>query len=227
MDFREYAKGISFSVPPTEPAYMLEVLNTNTPDRKDSDLMELCAIPRMSTFAIACLINKAVRNMPDDQCFVNVGVWHGFTFLAGMLGNAEKTCIGIDNFTEFGGPRAEFRKRFLDAKSDNHEFFDMDYKWYFNKFHVKQSKNIGVYIYDGSHDYQNQLDGLKIAEPFFADNAIILVDDTNWPDPEKATRDFVASSEFNYEIILDVKTNGNGHPTWHNGIIVIQKLGRK
>ena len=114
MDFREYAQRVNFEmIDPDEPGYILEVVNTSIPETKNSDLIELCSIPRMSTFAIACLIDKAVREMPEDQCFVNVGVWHGFTLLAGMIGNREKICIGIDNFSEFGGPRAEFRKRFI------------------------------------------------------------------------------------------------------------------
>ena len=230
MDFREYAQGISFiEVKPLDPICMLEMSNVNLPEPTLGSLMlgmaDLCSIPKMSTFAIAGLINKAVREMPMDQAFVNVGVWHGFTFLAGMLGNPDKTCIGIDNFSEFGGPKAEFRKRFMEAKSDNHSFFEMDYKWYFKNFH--EEKPIGVYIYDGSHDYQNQLDGLKLAEPFLAEGAIVIVDDTNWTDPERATLDFMASSKFNYEVVLNEKTAGNGHPTWHNGIMVIKKLGRK
>lgn len=226
MDFRKYAQGINFNVNPDRPVHLLEVYNTELPGTwKRLDLIDLCAMPRMSTFAIACIINKAVREMPADQCFVNVGVWHGFTFLAGMLGNPDKRCIGVDNFSEFGGPRSEFRQRFMDAKSDAHTFFDMGYKQYFAGYHKQQA--IGFYIYDGAHDYASQLDGLKIAEPYLAEGALILVDDTNWPDPDKATRDFMAASEFNYDIILDKKTSGNGHPTWWNGILVIQKHGRK
>jgi hypothetical protein len=132
----------------------------------------------------------------------------------------------VDNFTEYGSPRAEFRKRFLEARSDKHEFFDMGYKQYFDTFHKPVDK-IGFYIYDGAHDFASQLDGLTTAEPFLADNAIVMVDDTNWKDPDTATREFMAASEFNYDIILDEKTSGNGHPTWWNGILVIQKNGRK
>lgn len=47
----------------------------------------------MSTFAIGAIINRAVRQMPSNTGYVNVGRWHGFTLLAGMLGNAKKRCI--------------------------------------------------------------------------------------------------------------------------------------
>ena len=229
MDFRRYAQGMKFArVEPSEPAAMLEVYNTVPPEfeslESNMEIARLCSIPRMSTYAVALLINKAVREMPDGQCFVNVGVWHGFTFLAGMSGNPGKKCIGVDNFSEFGGPRAEFRERFLAAKSENHSFFEMGYRQYFAAYHRELVDSpIGFYIYDGKHDYQSQLDGLKTAEPFLADGALVMVDDWSWPDPERATLDFIEQSAFNYEPILVVKTASNNHPTWHNGIGIFRK----
>jgi hypothetical protein len=228
MEFAEYAKGISFiATQPDEPAQMLEVFNTRIPcslpeaDPPRAWIADLCAMPRMSTFAIGCLINKAVHDLPDGQCYVNVGVWHGFSLLVGMLRNPDKKCIGIDNFSEFGGPRLEFRKRYLAARSQNHHFYEIDYKKYFEQLHKDL---IGFYFYDGAHDYANQIDGLRIAEPFLADNALVMVDDTNWRDPYQATLDFMETSDFNYNVILDEKTSSNFHPTWHNGIMVIQKV---
>jgi len=226
MDFAEYAKGIKFgSVAPDYPAYMLEVFNTAIPfenDNHKTEIEKLCALPRMSTFAIGCLINKAVRDLPEGQCYVNVGVWHGFSLLVGMTGNPDKKCIGIDNFSEFGGPRLEFRKRYLEARKENHHFFEMDYKQYFQAMHKPEDK-IGFYFYDGAHDYKNQLEGLKIAKPFLADDALVMVDDTNWPDPYNATIEFMNRSRNEWEIILDEKTSGNMHPTWWNGIMVFKK----
>lgn len=228
MEFREYVKGIAFEkVQPNDPIHWLETTNVYLPSKiMEDELIDICSIPKMSTFAIGALINKAVSEIPEDQCFVNVGVWHGFTLLAGMIGNHEKKCIGIDNFSEFGGPRLEFRKRYLEARSENHQFYELDYRQYFQSVHKSENK-IGFYIYDGAHDYENQLLGLTIAEPFLADDAMIMVDDTNWPDPYNATKEFMEKSKHNWEIILDEKTSENGHPTWWNGIMIIKKGGLK
>ena len=68
--------------------------------------------PRMSTIAIGALLNACVEAMPADHAFVNVGVWNGFTFLSGIAGNPDKRCIGVDDFSEFGGPRDAFMERF-------------------------------------------------------------------------------------------------------------------
>ncbi len=221
MDFKSICEGITFnSVQPDMPAYWLEVLNCRSNIAVKDEFYKLLEIPKMSTYAIGVLINKAVELMPAEQSFVNVGVWHGFTLLAGMLHNPEKLCIGVDNFSEFGGPRQEFRQRFMSAKSEKHSFYDMDYKNYFTQFHKGL---IGFYIYDGSHDYQNQIQGLNLAEPFFADDCLIMVDDINWPEPYRATVDFIKQSPFNYEILFEKRTASNFHPTWHNGILVIKR----
>ena len=60
-------------------------------------------IPRYSSFSIAAIIHRTVREMAQDTAYVNVGIWHGFSLFAGMLGNQQKKVIGIDNFSEFGG----------------------------------------------------------------------------------------------------------------------------
>jgi hypothetical protein len=161
--------------------------------------------------------------MPTGQSFVNVGVWNGFTFLTGSASNPDRTCIGVDNFSESGGPREAFGERFERLAGPNHRFYEMDYRDYFSN---KHSGPIGVYLYDGEHSYDNQWRGLEIAEPFFADDCVVVVDDTNWEEPHAATLDFLEASRRDYTVLLDRGTAGNGHPTLWNGIMVLQ-AGRR
>lgn len=200
----------------------LEVWITRLPDGATARrrLAPLLAMPRMSTFAVAAIINRAVELMPADQAFVNVGVWHGFSLLAGMAGHGGKRCVGVDNFSEFGGPRDAFLARWTAAKSPLHEFHDMDYRDYFAQVH---RGTIGCYIYDGDHAYEHQLKGLEVAEPFFAPGCVILVDDTNTDGPARATRDFMAARPGRYRLLFDRRTACNGHPTLWNGLMVLEK----
>lgn len=239
MKYTDYIKGISFLFykPNNYPKgfnlwsrflerfnLSLEALNTRLPDNArvmQNRLRELLKIPRMSTFAIGAMINEGVSQMINNSCFVNVGVWNGFTFLAGMINNPQKKCIGVDNFSQAGDPRKQFYKRFNKYKSSNHYFYDMNYMDYFSTIHKEQ---IGFYIYDGEHSYENQLKGLKVAEPFFSKNCITLVDDTNWDEPRQATLDFIAKSLNKYQILIDKKTFENSHPTLWNGIMVLQRI---
>ena len=234
MDYKSFISGISFTfIQPFDSGVGLftnlmipstvDIRNTNLPcnDKETKEaLSEICTVPRMSTFAIGAIINLIVKNLSLDRAFVNVGVWHGFSFLCGLVNNPDKKCIGIDNFSEFGGPREEFLNRFKNHKSINHEFYDMDYLEYFSKIHKGM---IGFYIYDGNHSKENQIKGLKAAEPFFADNCLILIDDINWPEPEEGTNEFIAQSRYSYKVIAEQRTSHNCHPTYWNGIKLLQR----
>jgi hypothetical protein len=240
-DYQAFANGFAFRyVRPHDPITVwwsriacsclragspFDFLNTRFPKGSGGvklAIKPLCQIPRMSTPAIAALINRGVAAMPWSHVFVNVGVWNGFTFLSGLAGNSSKLCIGVDNFSQFGGPKDSFLARFERLRSANHRFYDMDYKEYFQTVHREP---IGFYLYDGEHSYQNQLDGLRLAERFFGPNCYIMIDDTNDQAPRAATSDFVRSSRNEYETILDVTTCANMHPTWWNGIMVLRRVG--
>jgi hypothetical protein len=202
----------------------LDVINTRLPNNDHSmkeRLREICKMPRMSTFAIGAMINYGVSQMPDDLTFVNVGVWHGFSLLSGMIDNASKRCVGVDNFAWFGKPREAFFERFNKYKSSNHYFYEMDYLENFSKVHKDP---IGFYVYDGPHGYDAQLRGLHAAEPFFSQNCIIVIDDTNWDEPRRAAMDFISQSSYQYGILLDRATSRNRHPTLWNGIMIIQRI---
>lgn len=203
----------------------LEVANTRLPhDRKSARpaLRGLVReVPRMSTYATAALIDKAVATMPPDAAFVNVGLWHGFSFLAGLVGNPDRRCVGIDNFSQFGGPRGEFLRRYEARRSPLHEFHEMDYEEYFARTHRGP---IGFYIYDGEHSYRNQLRGLEAAEPFLASGCVVMVDDTNDAEPRQATLDFVSRHPGRYQMLFERRTAANGHPTFWNGITIFIRM---
>ncbi len=189
--------------------------------RRIKKIKELCGIPKMSTLAIGYIIDGVVSQMKENTCYLSIGVWNGFTFLSGMVNNPTKKCIGVDNFSEFGEPKEDFLARFHRYKSTCHHFFEMDYEKYFTDVHKDR---IGFYIYDGEHSYENQLKGLKIAEPFFADECVVLIDDTNIPKVHRATTDFISQSRNRYKVLLDQKTAFNAHPTYWNGLIIFQKV---
>lgn len=200
-----------------------EIFNTRFPcnGRNIKNLLKhIFYIPRMSTCAIGGIINEGVRQMSSDHAFVNVGVWQGYTMFAAMVGNEDKTCIAVDNFSEFGGPKQAFCENFEQYRSPQHRAYEMGYRNYFAQEHQQP---IGFYVYDGEHSYENQLKGLQTAEPYFADDCIILVDDTNYDEVQAGTNDFIAQSSHDYEVIFEQNTYCNSHPTFWNGIMILQR----
>ncbi|NEO55487.1 MAG: class I SAM-dependent methyltransferase [Okeania sp. SIO3B5] len=187
-----------------------------------SNLSFLRKIPKMSTIAIGYLINEITKFLEPDECYLNIGCWRGYSFFAGVL-NHNCFSIGIDNFSEFGGPKAEFLKDYEQVKHPKSSFFDLDYQEYFESYHNTDTK-IGFYFYDGNHSYDHQKESLDVAKPYFSKNVIILVDDTNTNEARSATLEFVKENHPHYEIIFDQLTYINGHPTFWNGLMILRKV---
>lgn len=183
-------------------------------------LEPIMGMPRMSTFATAAVINRLVGELEGEDAYLNVGVWNGYTLLAGMLGHRDKRVVGVDNFSEFKGPREAFLQEFAKHKGERHVFYDMSYEDYFAREH---RGDIGLYYYDGEHSYENQLRGLVSASPFFSERCHVLVDDTNWEAPRKATFDFLEQSDQGFEVLVDERTAWNGHPTFWNGLMILRR----
>jgi len=205
---------------------------------EDTETKQLLAplkqIPKLSSFAIAALIHEMVRQMPPEQCFLNIGTWYGYTFLAGLLGNPDKICIGVDNFSNLiisnqnlylppSNPEPHFRAWFERLRSPLHAFYSMEFRDYFKNFHINQP--IGLYFYDADHAYQAQYEGLLMADPYLAPGAWVLVDDINETAPYAATHQFLKDQGGKYQLLFEQKTCNNGHPSFWNGLMLLQKQG--
>jgi hypothetical protein len=195
-------------------------------NKKKSDLIlkkELLKIDSMSTFAIGYIINKICQELNDNENYVNIGVWKGFSMIAGML-NTNCNVYGNDNFSQFDGPKKEFIRKFNSLKNEEkHFFYECDYKDFFKDFE-KLKKSISFYYYDGEHTYKNQFENLIIAKEYFKSGTIILVDDINFQEVESGTKDFISKYPNEYKIIKDIKTaNNHCHPSYWNGLFLFQK----
>jgi len=113
-------------------------------------------------------------------------------------------------------------ERFNARKSPLHEFHDMDYEKYISTVH---SGEIGLYFYDGNHAREHQSRGLSVAEPFFSRDCIVLIDDMNIENARNGTVDFLESSKNRYKLIVERYTAHNQHPTYWNGLAILQRVG--
>ena len=184
---------------------------------------ELLKIDSMSTYAIGYIINKICQKLDKDENYVNIGVWKGFSLIAGML-NTNCLVYGNDNFSQFDSPKEEFTKKFnLLKNEEKHFFYECDYKDFFKKYD-KLKKSINFYYYDGEHSYKNQFENLIIAKDYFKSGTIILVDDVNFKEVEAGTKDFLSKYPNDYRILKDIKTaNNHCHPSYWNGLFLFQK----
>ena len=96
-----------------------------------------------------------------------------------MLGNEGRRFIGIDSF--------DFRDASLETVERNLERFGVPRPELLvgDVFELVgggklDGVSVGAWYYDALHTYEAQLDGLRIAEPFLAPGALLIVDDTDW-----------------------------------------------
>ena len=181
----------------------------------------------MSTENIRFFINTIVGKFAKNSAYLEVGIFQGCSLLSAALFNSSTRCIGIDNFSNFD-PNHENQhilkenlKKFPNLK--NIEYYDKNYQGAIGELFAKEPDlKISVYYYDGSHDYENQLNGLRIMLPHLAKRCIILVDDINCECVEKANRVFI-SQNHDFRSVFRIKTYENATRTWWNGFEVISR----
>ena len=183
----------------------------------------LLKVDSMSTYAVGHLVNQICQQLSEKQIYLNIGCWKGFTLISGMIDTSCKV-IGVDNFSQFDGPKKEFYFNFKRFQNEQkHFFYNEDYKVFFKKFE-KKSEKIAFYYYDGEHSYKNQLENLEIADNFLDKGSIVLIDDINFSEVERGTKDFLSKTKSSYKILKEIKTaNNHCHPSFWNGIMILEK----
>jgi len=165
------------------------------------------------------LLNLAARCLGAGEAYVEVGVFHGASLIAAMLGNEGKRFVGTDSF--------EFRDASLEKVEANLARYGLELPEIVvgDAFDLVpagalEDVVIGVWYYDASHSYEAQLEGLRIAEPHLAPGALVIVDDTDWDDVDRAMDDYVAS-QTRARRVLTIDGKSRGAPQWWEGMQVL------
>lgn len=165
------------------------------------------------------LLNHAASCLEEGEAYVEVGVFHGASLIAAMLGNEERRFVGIDTF--------EFRDASREKVVANLARFGLDPPEIVvgDAFELLPAgaladTRVGVWYYDASHSYEAQLEGLRIAEPLLVPGALVIVDDSDWEDVERAIDDYLAEQPRARQL-LTVDGSSRGAPHWWEGMRVL------
>jgi hypothetical protein len=150
---------------------------------------------------------------------VEVGSYRGASIVGAAAGNPGKPIFACDNFSQFDGAADALRATLAHYTAPGQvRFFDAEFRQFLRAAPWRPAK-IGAYFYDGSHSFLDQYDGLRLVAADLADDALIVIDDTNKRAARSADALF-ARQVPGAELILDLRTPRNHHPTWWNGIQV-------
>jgi len=171
------------------------------------------------------LLNFAVECMEADEIYCEVGCFHGSTLIGALLGHPDCKAYAVDNFSEEFNSGSD-----LDILLENLSKFNLEDQVCFCNQDVEEffadlrkiaiGDKIGVYFYDGSHDYRSQLLGLLLVKPFLADRALIVIDDSNWSEVKQADWDFIATNP-KCKFLLELSTPQNGYGSFWNGLQIL------
>jgi predicted O-methyltransferase YrrM len=176
-------------------------------------------VENLATENTLALLNLAASCLEDDEAYVEVGVFHGASLVASMLGNEDKRFVGVDSFV--------FRGAALDKVRANLALFGLEPPPILvgDAFELVPSGalgdvTIGVWYYDAAHSYEAQIEGLRMAEPWLAPGALVIVDDTDWDHVDRAMDDYLGQQP-RARRILTVDGKSRGAPQWWEGMQVL------
>lgn len=184
----------------------------------------LSQIQGMTTANVMQLLNCAVAQMDAGEIYCEVGTYRGSTLVGAMLEQSGKLACAVDNFSEFDSKGENLAKLQENLSRFNLQeqviFHNQDFEEFLIGLQQQYRHKVGVYFYDGAHDYRSQLMGLLLATPLLADGALIVIDDSNSDTVQQGIWDFIAAYP-NCRSLLNLPTPIARHPSFWNGIHVL------
>ncbi|NHZ85158.1 MAG: hypothetical protein GWP19_04680 [Planctomycetia bacterium] len=175
---------------------------------------------------LSVLQNLSRSTLDVNTCYLEVGVYQGLSLLSVAKEINNSIAYGIDNFAFFdkdGKNLSIIRERINKLNVLNAEILNSDYEDVLENLSLYiGDKKIGVYFVDGPHDYRSQLMCLLLIKPFLSENAVIIIDDSNYSHVRQANKDFLQT---NPEFKLFFEAYTSSHP--NNMMTTDKELARK
>jgi len=187
-------------------------------DRRFAPIVE--RVENLTSENVLALLNLAAACLGPDETYVEVGVYHGASLVAALLGTDDRDVVALDSF--------EFRDASVEQVRENLASFGLDAPEIVvgDVFELVpggalDGRNVGVWYYDAGHSYDEQVQGLRVAEPLLVPGALMIVDDTDWVDVERALDDYLASQP-RARRLLTIEGKDRGFPQWWEGTQVLE-----
>jgi hypothetical protein len=185
----------------------------------------LDAVRGMATENKLVLLNRAVARLAPGEVYVEIGCWQGLSLAGALFAHPGVCAYACDDFSEFGGPRAVLLDTLARWTAPGQvRFHDTDFRRFLAEAPWAPAR-VGVYFYDGGHDFDHQFRALQEMLPHLAPDALVLVDDTNWRHVRAANRLFARHAP-GFELVRDVRTRSPFSPAWWNGVQLYRWRGR-
>jgi hypothetical protein len=178
-------------------------------------LTEVGGLARPNNLA---LIAAATSALAGGESYVEAGSFRGASLIAAAYGK-QGDFVGIDDFSMQKGSRAILAANLRVFGCSHATIIESDV------FEALRSgslngRRVGVYYYDAAHGHEQQLAGLRLIEPYLSDESILIIDDTDWEEVERAVDDYLGSQP-NATELLHLRGKAGGTPSWWEGMRVL------
>lgn len=184
-------------------------------------------LPGMSGCEFRDFLNNLVGIVPNPR-YLEVGTYTGSTAISALYGNVNAWATLIDNWSQFGGPSAQFHAnmaRFIGGALPyallEQDFRKVDY--------TSLGPPHNIYFFDGPHTREDQIDAVTVALPALASEWIYIVDDWNRRQVREGTFGGIYASGFDVLYSIEVRTTLDDteqvvsrfqDSAWHNGVFI-------
>jgi len=165
------------------------------------------------------LLNLAASLLPDGESYVEIGTFRGTSLISAMLGNEGREFVAIDDFSFRDGTRERLEANLERFGLTAPAILEGD-AFELVRGGALEGRRAGVYYYDNGHEYEQQLEALRMIEPYLAERALVIVDDSDWDDVSRATRVWLEEQP-RAELLLDIAGEDRGNPAWWQGMWAI------
>jgi hypothetical protein len=213
---------------------IMEILNKEEP--ADNTIALSGYSGKKLIHALQSLTGLASRS-GDDIAYLEIGVFQGLTLTSVASSNPQIQCFGVDNFSQFDPDDKNYsmvRSRLKEHTTGNGSIINEDFEdaLLSLKEHIGDKK-IGVYFIDGPHDYRSQYLCLEYMKPYLSDNAVIIIDDSNYSHVRRANFDWLrANPDFTlvfeeytqcHPINMSALEEKEAREGWWDGVNIIYK----
>jgi protein O-GlcNAc transferase len=187
---------------------------------RDRRFAEIVAqVPGLARENNLALINLAASLLEPGESYVEAGTFRGTSLIAALLGT-ETDCVGIDNFSLLDGTREQLDANLARLGLEGRAALLEGDAFELVPAGALGRRRVGVYYYDAAHDYEHQVEGLRMIEPYLAPRALLVVDDSDWDDVGRATRDYLAGQP-QASLLFEINGDDHGSPHWWEGMMIL------
>jgi predicted O-methyltransferase YrrM len=163
------------------------------------------------------LIALAARMVGVGEVYAEAGTYHGRTALAAALGGGAQT-IAIDNFSFEGGEREHVERNLARfGVADRVRILEGDTV---AVLECESLPPVGAFYYDAAHTADATFAALQAVRPHLAAEALLIVDDAEWPAVIEGRDRFLAANR-QAELALVIAGRDGGQPWWWAGVDVL------